>query len=86
MLDDENITMLSERLGRHWTSLARKLGFHSGDIDRIEYDNRTHGLKEVIFRMLFEWREKKYLDATMKTLADALIELKLYDIAQSLKG
>ena len=84
-IDDRNIDILSTHLGKHWTSLARKLGFHSGDIDRIEYDNRQYGLKEIIVRMLNEWREKKEDDATLCVVADALIKLKLYDVAQQLK-
>ena len=58
-LDDANMEMLSARLGSHWRPLARKLGFHDGDLDRIEYDNRVSGLSEIIWKMLYEYREKR---------------------------
>ena len=73
--------MLSARLGSHWRPLARKLGFHDGDLDRIEYDNRVSGLSEIIWKMLYEYREKRSEQATLCAVADALIALKLYDIA-----
>ena len=80
-LDDANMEMLSARLGSHWRPLARKLGFHDGDLDRIEYDNRVSGLSEIIWKMLYEYREKRSEQATLCAVADALIALKLYDIA-----
>ena len=80
-LDDANMHMLCSQLGSNWRALGRKLGFHDGDLDRIEYDNRISGLSEVIWKLLYEYRERHHLAATLCAVADALIELKLYDIA-----
>ena len=76
--------MLSDRVGRHWKELARRLGFHDGDIDCFEFDNRFHGLREIIWKMLREWRERNAKKATLCAIADALIALKLYDVAAAL--
>lgn len=81
VLNDANMQMLSSRIGANWRRLGRRLGLHDGELDCLEYDNRCSGLQEVVWRMLSAWRESKADDATLCAVADALIELKLYDVA-----
>ena len=81
ILSDGNMHLLSDHVGRNWKPLARRLGFHEGDIDCFEFDTRFHGLREIIWKMLSEWRERNAERATLCAMADALIALKLYDIA-----
>ena len=66
----DELEWLSLRLGHSWEPLARRLGFHDGDITGFHKDNEEYAKKAR--RMLFKWKEREGSDATYKLLCEAL--------------
>lgn len=86
ILDDKNLEMLSIHLGTKWKDLARTMKFSTGEIDSLNHDHHIYGLKEIVYQFLKQWRERNGEEATLCAMADALIKLKLYEIAEQLKS
>ena len=63
---------LSEMLGVFWEKLARRLGFHEGEITGFHKDNEESSKKAL--KMLFRWKQKQGRDATYGVLYDALCD------------
>ena len=63
---------LSQKLGVSWKSLARRLGFHEGEITGFHKDNEEYSSKAL--QMLFRWKQKRGSDATYGVLYDALCD------------
>ena len=63
---------LSEMLGVSWEKLARRLGFHEGEITGFHKDNEEYSKKAL--KMLFRWKQKQGLNATYGVLYDALCD------------
>ena len=68
---DEELELLSVRLGEDWTSLARRLQFVEVEIRAFNHDNKD--LREKVLRMLMTWKHRGGSDATYQVLHDALI-------------
>ena len=63
---------LSEMVGDSWEKLARRLGFHEGEITGFHKDNEEYSKKAL--KMLFRWKQKQGRDATYACLYDALCD------------
>jgi len=63
---------LSEMLGVSWEKLARRLGFHEGEITGFHKDFEEYSKKAL--KMLFRWKQKQGRDATYGVLYDALCD------------
>ena len=61
---------LSEMLEDSWEKLARRLGFHEGEIIGFHKDNEEYSKKAL--KMLFRWKQKQGREATYSVLYDAL--------------
>ena len=67
---DDELEELSGLLGLSWETLARRLGFHKGEIDRFDEDNEK--LPKKAYYMLIRWEKKGGVAATYSVLYDAL--------------
>ena len=57
-------------LGNSWEKLARRLGFHNGEITGFDKDNEEYSKKAL--KMLFRWKQKGGAGATYRVLYQAL--------------
>jgi len=67
---EDELEELSGLLGLSWEALARRLGFHKGEIDGFDKDNEK--LPKKAYYMLIRWKEKGGVAATYSVLYDAL--------------
>ncbi|XP_071842480.1 uncharacterized protein [Apostichopus japonicus] len=75
--DSEEVTIetlqdLSGNLFKEWRDVGRNLKLAETELDNIEADNRRKGQKQVVYHMLLLWKRKHGMEATNKTLRDAL--------------
>ncbi|PIK48049.1 hypothetical protein BSL78_15084 [Apostichopus japonicus] len=78
--DSEEVTIetlqVSIRLvgnfSKEWRDVGRNLKLAETELDNIEADNKSKGQKEVVYQMLLIWKRKHGMEATNKTLRDAL--------------
>ena len=66
----DELEELSNNLGTSWESVARRLGFHEGEITGFRKDHEEYAKKAL--NMLFEWKERNGSDATYEALYRAL--------------
>ncbi|XP_071843344.1 uncharacterized protein [Apostichopus japonicus] len=69
---NETLQDLSGNLFKEWRDVGRNLKLDKTELEDIEEDNRRKGQKEVVFHMLLLWKRKRGMEATNKTLRDAL--------------
>ena len=74
MISDEDIDAMEQYLGRHWTTVARKLCFENGEVDIMRHDYQGN-LREQIHQMLSTWRERNEAKATVGSLAKAILSV-----------
>ena len=82
----ESLMLVSEKLGKNWKNLARRLGISDTDIDTLAYDYFRDGLQETGYQMLRKWYQQKGSEATYKVLAKALIDARLPEVALMLEA
>ncbi len=77
--------VVAEHLGGEWRLLGRHLGFSDGQLDAVDCDYQTEGLREKIYQMLREWKVTNGRKAIVRTLANGLIDIGKGNIAALLK-
>ncbi|XP_060558883.1 uncharacterized protein LOC132719154 [Ruditapes philippinarum] len=70
VLGEEQLSKLSNTVGKNWQTLGIKLGLRNVQLEQIELDNQTTGLR--IFKMLLKWTVQKQNEATFNTLIQAM--------------
>lgn len=76
--------LVAEHLGLAWRNIGLKLGYTNGQLDRFYEDNKTNGLKEVIYQMLLDWMQEGADQATLGRLAIILWDSQQKIIVQRL--
>lgn len=69
-------------MGRHWRAVGFLIGLEKGQLDAIEYDEKS--LKEQIVLMLNKWTHIYGNNSTINYLVTALKKIHQYDIAAKL--
>ncbi|XP_060600602.1 uncharacterized protein LOC132754032 [Ruditapes philippinarum] len=70
VLGEEQLIKLCNTVGKNWQILGIKLGLSNVQIEQIELDNQTTGLR--IFKMLLKWTAQRQKEATFNTLIQAM--------------
>jgi len=70
VIDDDDVEELSEKLGRSWKKLARRLGFKKAEITGFHKENEEYAEKAMT--MLETWKENYGSEATYRVMYDAL--------------
>lgn len=58
-IEHSEMDVIATHLGEDWRSVARDLGFSNGEIDHFYEDNFAYGVKEVIYKILTEWKQRE---------------------------
>ncbi|XP_071843390.1 uncharacterized protein [Apostichopus japonicus] len=69
---NETLQDLSGNLFKGWRDVGRNLKLAETELDNIDADNRRKGQKQVVYHMLLLWKRTHGMEATNKTLRDAL--------------
>ncbi|XP_071842849.1 uncharacterized protein [Apostichopus japonicus] len=72
VVKNQTLLNLSGTFSKEWRDVGRKLKLDETDLDNIEADNKSKGQKEVVYQLLLLWKRKNGMEATKKTLRDAL--------------
>ncbi len=86
VVDSSAMTIVSQNIGKDWQKLGRNLGLSDGQIDILKADHSADGLEETIYQMLREWSSKNGDSASLKVLAQALLQAKRPDVAKKLES
>ena len=81
---DSFICEISKHIGLTWKFLARELGFSQTDIDAIEYKD-VMNLKEQIYQMFHEWKNREDQNATAGRLFSAIRTAELEELLMTLR-
>ncbi|XP_071843341.1 uncharacterized protein [Apostichopus japonicus] len=84
VVKDSTLWDLSGKFSKEWRDLGRNLKLDETELYNIEADNRREGQKEVVYHMLLLWKRKHGMEATNKTLRDALKAAKRKDLSDYL--
>ena len=68
----------------NWRALGRTLGLEESMLVNLEHSYKSQGMKECVYQMLREWKEKKPRTCTFGSLYTALTTEKMNGIAKSL--
>lgn len=74
----------SLHFGFDWKSLGFALHIPENLINNTEYENRGYGSNEIINELMIHWMNINGNNATVGKLAQALIEIKLTEVALKL--
>ena len=85
MVDGRFIDICTEHVGRDWRCLGRKLKFSDGQLDIISADYQANGLKEQIYQLLVQWKQRESQKATLPVLVKALHESRCKDTIRKIK-
>lgn len=80
---EEDLQLLSMKLGKHWKYLAQALGFVKPEITAFHTQNEE--LREKALDMLLQWRAKYGSGATFRVLYDALCDERVNQMALAQK-
>ena len=68
--EQDQLELLSKKLGTKWEAVARRLKFEAEEITAFDEENRR--LPDKAFKMLCEWKSRDGTEATYKVLYKAL--------------
>ena len=74
----------AEMASINWRALGRTLGLEEAMLVNLEHSHKSQGMKECVYQMLREWKEKKPRTCTFGSLYTALTTEKMNGIAKSL--
>lgn len=79
---NDELDMLSERLGDDWVPLARRLLPEDTANAKIQkFDSENRKLEEKAYQMLLNWKQSNGGDATYQVLYNALCNIGRKDLA-----
>lgn len=80
----EDLLRISKQIGSKWKDLGRQLKLEDSQLEIINADYFNNGgLMEISYQMLIQWREKYAEAATYRVLVNALLTVKLKNLAKS---
>ncbi|XP_064642632.1 receptor-interacting serine/threonine-protein kinase 1-like [Lineus longissimus] len=79
-----DIDIVAEHLGKKWRELGRKLRFSKGQLDAFDAD--YHGMRETIYQMLLQWKQRESTSATVGRLARELESVMKRSVVKKLKA
>ena len=82
--DNDLWKVSGEMASINWRALGRTLGLEESILVNLEHSYKSQGMKECVYQMLREWKEKKPKTCTFGSLYAALTTEKMNYIAKSL--
>ena len=82
--DNDLWKVSAEMASINWRALGRTLGLEESMLVNLEHCHKSQGMKECVYQMLREWKEKKPRTCTFGSLYAALTTEKMNYIAKSL--
>jgi len=82
--DGELWTISSEMSSINWRAVGRTLGLEESTLLNLEHSFKSQGVRECVYQMMLEWKEKKPKTCTLGSLYTALSTEKMFGVAKKL--
>ena len=82
--DQELWRISGEMLSINWRAVGRTLGLDEPTLVNLEHNYKTQGVRECVYQMMLEWKEKKPKTCTLGSLYTALYTEKMHNVAKNL--
>lgn len=82
--DGELWTISSEMSSINWRAVGRTLGLEESTLLNLEHSFKSQGVRECVYQMMLEWKEKKPKTCTLGSLYTALNTEKMFGVAKKL--
>lgn len=84
-LNTEQKDMIASNIGKARKKLCRAMGLSDTEIEQIEHDFQVGGTYEQMYQAITKWGEQNGKSATVRSMAEFLVEVGRVDLAIQLK-